>query len=138
MVERVAFATRGSDMDEFYLPEDIAEWLGLKKSEYLSKLIENLGPHDFQFDEYHRFEDLIMGTLSHPDWSVEILEDNQNVKTFCKLYLEPERFHQMIVGVLIADQNQQDVFVPILSFVTREESLVKIFSGGKIVRPILN
>ena len=138
MVERVAFATRGRDMDEFYLPEELAEWVGLKKSEYLSRLIENVSPQDFPFEEYHRFEDLIMGTLSTPDWSVEILEDNQKVKTFCKLYLEPERFHQVVIGVLISDQNDQDVFVPILSFVTRDESLMKIFSGGKIVRPILN
>jgi hypothetical protein len=125
-------------MDEFYLPEEILEWLGLKKSEYLSKLIVNIGPTDFQFEEYLRFEDFIPATLSLPDWSVETIEDKQKVKTFCRTFADPEVFHQIVIGALIPDQDKNEIFVPILSFVTRHESLIKIFSDGEISRRLLN
>ncbi|MBA2403414.1 MAG: hypothetical protein H0V66_01475 [Bdellovibrionales bacterium] len=125
-------------MDDFYLPEETLEWLSLKKSEYLSKLIENIEPDDFQFEEYLRFEDFIAATLSLPDWSVETLEDNQKIKTFCRTFGQPEVFHQMVIGALIPDQEKNEVYVPIISFVTRKESLVKIFSAGKLSRPTLN
>jgi hypothetical protein len=135
MVERVAFATQARGfMDGFYLPEDVIEWLGLKKSEYLSKLIVN----DFQFEEYLRFEEYLPETLSLPDWSIETLEDGFKVKTFCRTFGHPEVFHQMVIGAVIADQEKNDVFIPILTFVTRTESLIKLFSAGKITRPTLN
>jgi hypothetical protein len=139
MVERVAFATQAwGFMDGFYLPEDVIEWLGLKKSEYLSKLIVNIEPTDFQFEEYHRFEEHLPETLSLPDWSIETLEDGFKVKTFCRTFGHPEVFHQMVIGAVIADQEKNDVFIPILTFVTRTESLIKLFSDGKITRPTLN
>ena len=138
MVERVGFATQWSFMDGFYLPEEILEWLGLKKSEYLSKLIMNIEPSDFQFEEYLRFDDFIPATLALPDWVVENLEDNQKVKTFCRTFVEPEVFHQVVIGALIPDQEKNEVFVPILSFVTRHESLIKILCTGDISRGLLN
>ena len=125
-------------MDEFYLPEDIVEWLGLKKSEYLSKLIVNIGPEDIQFEEYMRFDEFLPQTLSLPDWSVDAIEDGQRVKTFCRSFAAPEVFQQVVIGAMIADQNKNDVFVPILTFVTRSESLVMLFSSGNIPRRLLN
>jgi hypothetical protein len=125
-------------MDEFYLPDEIIEWIGLKKSEYLSILIENVSPSDFQFEDYHRFDDHIPATLSLPDWSVEVLEDSYKVKTFYRMYSDQKAYYQVVMGVLVPDQNKNDVFVPILSFVTREEALVKIFCGGKMNRPLMN
>lgn len=139
MVERVGFATQKRFvMDEFYLPEEIVEWLGLKKSEYLSKLIVNIDPNDFQFEEYLRFEEYLPETLALPDWSVETLEDNQRVKIFCRTFANPEVFHQVVIGALIPDQEKVDVFIPILSFVTKYESLIKLFSAGEVPRRILN
>lgn len=125
-------------MDEFYLPEEIVEWLGLKKSEYLSKLIVNIGPDDFQFEEYLNFEKFLPETLSLPDWSLETIEDHQKIKTFCRTFADPEVFHQVVIGALISDQEKMDVFIPILTFVTRNESLIKIFSAGEAPRRILN
>jgi hypothetical protein len=125
-------------MDEFYLPEEIVEWLGLKKSEYLSKLIVNIGPEDIQFEEYMRFDEFLPQTLSLPDWSVDAIEDGQRVKTFCRSFAGPEVFQQVVIGAMIADQNKNDVFVPILTFVTRSESLVMLFSSGNIPRRLLN
>ncbi len=125
-------------MDEFYLPEEIVEWIGLKKSEYLSLLIENVESEDFRFEEYHRFDNLIPATLSLPDWSVESSEDGQRIKIFCRSFADPEVFQQLVIGALVPDQNKQDVFVPILSFVSRKEALITIFSAGKVPPPVLN
>ena len=125
-------------MDEFYLSEDDLEWLSLKKSEYLSRLIENAKPDDIQFEEYQNFEEFIPGTLTLPDWNAEIIEDKQKIKTFCRTYADPEIFHQVVIGALIPDQDKNEVFVPIISFVTRTEELIKVFSDGRVFRPILN
>ena len=125
-------------MDEFYLSEDLMEWVGLKKSEYLSRLIENIDQDDIQFEEYLRFDEMIPATLAQSDWSIETIEDKQRVKTFCRSFADPEVLHQIVVGVLVADQEQKDVFVPIISFVTKKEKLVTLFSAGKMTRPTLN
>lgn len=131
MVERVAFATNGSfrgKMDEFYLPEDIVEWLGLKKSEYLSKLIEKILPDDVQFEQYMQFEELIPSTLSNPDWSVEKVEDGHKVKTFVRTYNDNGVFQQVVIGALVPDQEKNDVFIPIISFVTKKPELISHFA----------
>lgn len=125
-------------MDEFYLSEEDLEWLSLKKSEYLSKLIEKMDDHDIQFEDYLNFEQHIPLTLSLPDWSTETIEDKQRIKTFCRTFADPEVFHQIVIGALIPDQDKNYVFVPIISFVTRTEKLINEFSDGKISRPILN
>lgn len=125
-------------MDEFYLPEDIVEWIGLKKSEYLSRLIENMESDDFQFEDYHRFDEQIPATISTPDWSVETMDDGKKVKTFCRSYKDKETYHQIVVGAVIEDQGKNDVFVPIITFITKKDNLVKLFSAGKISRPLMN
>lgn len=125
-------------MDEFYLSEEIMEWVGLKKSEYLSRLIENIDQDDIQFEEYLRFDEMIPVTLAQSDWSIETIEDKQRLKTFCRSFVDKEVVHQIVVGVLVADQEQKDVFVPIISFVTKKEKLVNLFSAGKMTRPTLN
>lgn len=125
-------------MDEFYLSEEVLEWLGLKKSEYLSRLIENMSGDDVPFEDFTRYDDLIPSTLSRPDWSIDTLEDNQRVKTFCRTFGDPQMLHQVVIGALVPDQNKNDVFIPILTFVTKNESLVNLFTGGKVPRPILN
>ena len=125
-------------MDEFYLPEDMIEWLSLKKSEYLSKLILAVTEDDIPFEEYTQFDELIPATLSQPDWSAETIEDRQRIKTFFRTFADPERLYQIVIGVLVPDQNKNDVFVPIITFVTRKEGLVRHFNAGKISRPTLN
>lgn len=126
-------------MDEFYLSDEAMEWLGLKKSEYLSKLIENVRPDDFQFQDYLQYEDLIPQSLSLPDQTWEIMNDGYRIKTFVRSFADPEVFQQVVIGGLIPDQNQQEIFVPIISFVTKCEELVKIFSAGsEVTKPTLN
>jgi hypothetical protein len=125
-------------MDEFYLPEDLVEWIGLKKSEYLSLLIQNAPDQDLQFESYHTYDRLIPSTLSLADWSVEFEEDGQRLKIYCRSHSEDEIFFQIIVGVIILDQSQSEVLVPILTYVTRFEAMTRLFNGGKPQRPPLN
>lgn len=125
-------------MDEFYLPEDVAEWIGQKKSEYLSKLVENVQADDFQFEDYHRFDELIPSTIGLPDWSSESIEDKQTLRTYCRSYADPEVYQQVVIGVVVLDQDKNEVFIPIISFVSRKENLIGIFCAGKVSRPALH
>lgn len=125
-------------MDEFYLSEEDAEWIGLKKSEYLSRLIENQESDDFQFEDFHRFDDLIPATISTSDWNLESMEDGRKIRTYCRSYHDKETFQQIVVGTVIPDQDKNEVFIPILTFVSKKENLVKLFGAGKVSRPLMN
>lgn len=126
-------------MDDFYLPEEIIEWLGRKKSEFLSELICNSEADDFGIEEYQAFEQFIPETLSSPELVFENEEEKILIKTFVKSFSTPKFFQQIIIGANIPDQNGEDVFVPILSFVTRKQNLIKIFCKGPAsIRPTLN
>jgi len=126
--------------DEFYLPEDVVEWIAQKKSEYLSKLIEKVGPDDFGFEAYHQFDDLISQTIGEPDKAFESQIENYQIRIFLRTYKRIHLFHQVVIGVLIPDhQNKSDVYIPILTIVSKDEELVKIFTVGEVIaRPTLN
>ena len=125
--------------DDFYVPEEVAEWIGLKKSEYLSKLIQNQDGDDIGFEDFHLFDSYIAGTIEAPDKSYERDEDNQRIRTYLKSYSEASGFHQVVVGVLLDDQNKAFVFIPILSFVSRKDGLIKEFCQGEVLKaPTLN
>jgi hypothetical protein len=114
-------------MDDFYLPDDVIEWLSLKKSEYLSRLIEYSAPGDFEFHQYMEFDELIPNTLSMPDYVHDSEEDGHRLKSFVKTYQEKGVFQQVVVGALLPDQNKQDVFIPILALITRRDEVVRLF-----------
>lgn len=126
-------------MDDFYLPEEIVEWLGRKKSEFLSELICNVESDDFRIEEYQAFEQFIPETLSSPELVFESTEDKILLKTFIKSFSGPQFFQQIVVGAMIPDQNGDEVFVPILTFVSRKQGLIKVFcKGSASIKPILN
>ena len=140
MVERVGFAGgRMEKRDDFYIPEEIVEWINLKKSEYLSKLIQHQTSDDFGVEEFHLFDSTLPDTIENPDKTFELVEDGQIVRTYLRTYKMKEKFHQLVIGVLVQDKKlEANVFVPILSFVTRKDELVKEFSVGQVSRPTLN
>lgn len=123
--------------DEFYLPEEVIEWISLKKSEYLSKLIELQEKDDFGFEEFHRFDSHLPDTIGNPDRAYQNNEEDFAIRTCVKSY---PGFHQVAVGALIPDQESKDlVFVPILNFVSKKERLIQEFSIGEAMpRPTLN
>ncbi len=125
--------------DDFYIPEDTAEWIGLKKSEYLSKLIEIQGPDDIGFEEFHLYDTFVIGTIEKPDKTYEFPDDGQRIRSYVKTYAEKDGFHQVVVGVMLNDQDKAWVFIPILTFVTKNENLVREFGKGEVIlAPTLN
>lgn len=126
--------------DDFYVPEEVAEWIGLKKSEYLSKLIQFQGVNDISFEHFHLYDDYVPGTIERPDKMYESEDDDQTLRTYIKTYSERSGFHQVVIGVLLDDKEKNaDVFIPIITFVSRESELIKEFSQGTVIgAPILN
>jgi DNA-directed RNA polymerase specialized sigma subunit len=126
--------------EDFFIPEEIAEWIGLKKSEYLSKLIQNQPSHDFKFEEFHLYDGHIPTTIENPDKAYEYQEEEHTLRTYLRTYNEKVTFHQVVIGVLVDDKrNQASVFVPILCFVSKDDALIREFTHGEVItRPTLN
>jgi hypothetical protein len=129
-----------SGRDDFYIPEDVAEWIGLKKSEYLSKLIQLQKPDDLSFEVFHLYDSFIQGTIEAPDKTMEEMVDGKLIRRYLRTYKEKGGFHQLLIGVVITDNSSSsEVFVPILTFVTKHPELVVEFSSGQVInRPVLN
>jgi hypothetical protein len=129
-----------SEDDKFSIPEVLEEWVGLKKSEYLSRLIENLAEGDFGFEEFHQFDHKLQETVEHPDRSYEETIDGYTVQTYVRTYSDEKMFHQIVIGTVYEDKkNEVEVFLPILTFVTRSEELAGLFCvGSPKTRPTLN
>ncbi len=128
------------DDDKFNIPDEVLEWLGLKKSEYLSKLIENQTSDDFGFEEFHLFDHKIQETVEFPERSFEETQDSYLIRTYFKTYSDAKMIHHVVIGTIYADkENKVEVFLPILTFVTRKEELLEIFSvGTPMAKPTLN
>lgn len=124
--------------ENFEIPEEVAEWIGLKKSEYLSRLIENLHPDDLGFEKFHLHDHLIPETIDRPDKIIENSKEDYPVRVYIKTYPEKESFHQIILGMMLEDEKSK-VFIPILVFVTKFDDLVKEFCQGQVISgPLLN
>lgn len=140
MVERVGFSGRQNlDFEEeFLLPEEISEWIGLKKSEYLSQLIQGMDANDFGFEEFPQFDKYIPETIKSPDKLYQFVEDNFPIQIYLKAGQEPTFHYQVVIGMVVPEQNSDgQVFVPIISFVTKFEKLLAEFVKGELVkRPI--
>ena len=119
--------------DEFYLTEELAEWVALKKSQYLSKLIENSIPGEIGVEEYHKYEYYIPETIQESDRTLERIEDDQKIRTYIKSFMERGGFHQVVIAAIFSDQKSgNDVFVPILVFVSRGPELVQALCEGHV------
>lgn len=120
--------------DHFLISEEVAEWVGLKKSEYLSRIVANQEQDDIPFEEFHLYDSFIPSTIEAPDKIYEFSEDDHSVRTYLKTFSEKSFFHQVVIGVLINDkETRSDVFVPIITFVSRKNNLVKEFCNGVVI-----
>jgi hypothetical protein len=143
MVERVGFASWERPMEkreDFFIPEDIVEWIGLKKSELLSQLILEQRPGDISFEEFHLFDRFVPSTIENPDRTYQKNDEDQRIRTYLKSYDVESLFHQVVIGVLVEDRSTgSDVFVPIISFVSRDSELIRNFTMGDVLlKPVLN
>jgi hypothetical protein len=125
--------------EELYLPEELAEWVALKKSEYLSRLIMGQRPGDFGFEEFSRFDHLIPQTLQWPDRTHSLMVEGQEIRFMLRTYLEAESFHQLVIGAIYKDRPDSEAFIPILTVVTRfPETLQTLLEGEPQRKPTLN
>lgn len=131
---------RLDNREDFYLPEEVVEWIGLKKSELLTILIEKMKDDDYGFEEFQSFDHLLPQTIEAPDRAFEEKNDDFPIRTCIRTWPYKTQLHQIIIGAIIPDKNSlAEVFVPILSFVTKKDSVVKEFCRGQIIdRPPLN
>jgi len=126
--------------EDFYIPEELIEWVSLKKSEYLSKLIQMQTPLDIGFEEFHLFDKHIPETIEGPDKAFETEEDQQKVRIYVRSFSGEFNFHQVVIGVVMDDKaTKSNVFIPIITFVSKNVDLVKEFCVGEVItRPTLN
>lgn len=129
-----------SEDEKYSIPDEVEDWIGLQKSEYLSLLIENMKEGDFGFEDFHLYDERMQETVEYPDRSYQDIKDGYSVHTYVRTYSDVKMFHHVVVGCMYSDKkNQQTVFLPILSFVTRSEDVVGRFSVGRpMARPTLN
>ncbi len=123
--------------DEFFLPAEVMEWVALKKSEYLALLILNHKSHDIKIEEYHQFNYLMEETIARSDKSYTDEVDGNRVHIYVKSYSHGT---QVVVGAVFQDpKNNSDIFVPVLTFVSKNNDLIRLFAVGKpLSSPILN
>lgn len=126
--------------DDFFISEEVAEWVGLKKSEYLSKLISLQTHDDIGIEQFHRFEKYIQGTIEDSDKTLQADIDGYTVRTYLRTYGEDSGFHQIVLGAVIPDKaTKNEIFVPILILVSRNKDLVMEFCEGEVLsKPTLN
>lgn len=126
--------------EDFYIPEELVEWVSLKKSEYLSKLIQKQDAQDIGFEEFHLYDKHIPDTIENPDKAFETEEDQQKVRIYVRSFSEKFNFHQVVIGVVMDDkESKSNVFIPIICFVSKNVGLVKEFCVGEVItRPTLN
>ena len=123
--------------DEFLLPAEVMEWVGLKKSEYLATLITHHQNHDIKIEEYHQFNYLMEETIARSDRSFTDEVEGNRLHVYLKSYSHGT---QVVVGAVFQDpQKNSDVFVPILTFISKDNDLIKLFAVGKpLSSPTLN
>jgi len=119
-------------MSEIYLNEEDIEWMGLKKSEYLSLLIQNQTSDDYSFADFHLYDHLIPQTLKEPEWVSSVRENKYILKMFCKSHHGEKNLYQVVIGFVAEEKIDDEVFVPILTFVTKDVSLAEQFKSGEV------
>ena len=127
--------------EEFYLPEDTVEWIGLKKSELLAWVLQHQSEGDIPFEEHEDFADRIPETLSAPDEAWGQKWDGHQVLIQLKMFEDDGVYYMFVVGLMSPVMNspsKDEVLVPILAIPTWETKWLRHWLRGNPVanRPI--
>lgn len=106
--------------------EEFLEWVGQKKSEYLSWLITEQGPDDLGFETYHQFDHLIQSTVERPDESWITSKEDYPLRIFHRTYARED----LVQIVVLASEKTPGEALPILSLVTRSAKVIAHFRIG--------
>lgn len=115
-------ATNSADFSEEFM-----EWVGLKKSEYLSWLITELDTSDFGFESFHKFDHLIGSTLERPDEIWYSKSEDYPLRFFHKTFPRDD----LIQIVVLASEDSKSTVIPILSVVTKFPKIASYFKQGQ-------
>ena len=115
------------EANEGEFSEEFLEWVGLKKSEYLSWLIAELGPDDFGFDSFHKFDHLVPSTLERADEIWHLKTEDFPLSFYHKSHPR----EGLIQIVILATEKKSAQGVPILSVVTKESKIASFFKQGQ-------
>jgi hypothetical protein len=121
--------------DEFYLPEEILEWVAQKKSELLAWVLEHRDDFDIPFEEFEDFNDLVPQVLEQSDETWLQRWDGHQVQVQLKMFEEDQIVWLMLISlkvpVLNESQVENDVLVPILILPTKHTSWLKQWLSGE-------
>jgi hypothetical protein len=115
------------ETDEGDFSEEFLEWVGLKKSEYLSWLITELGSDDFGFETFHKYDHLIASTLERPDEIWYSKAEDFPLQFYHKFYSQ----ENLIQIVVMAMEKNRPQGIPILSVVTKFQKIASFFKQGQ-------
>lgn len=123
--------------DEFYLPDEIIEWVGLKKGELLAWVLENRDEADIPFEEYEDFTEMVPEALQNADETWLQNWEGNKIQIQLKMFEEEQVYWLMVISLKVPVVNEQeienDVLVPILIVPTKyTQWLKKWLSGEKL------
>ena len=121
--------------DEFFLPDEIIEWVGLKKGELLAWVLENRDDEDISFEDYEDFTEKVPEALQNADETWLQKWDGYQIQIQLKMFEEEQIYWLMVVSLKAPVVNEQeiqnDVLVPILIVPTKYTSWLKKWRSGE-------
>jgi hypothetical protein len=109
--------------DDFYLPDETIEWLGLKKSSLLAWIIEHRPDSEFPLEQYDQHQDQLPEIIQSPDIVYEQMWDHFPVAIHLK-NIQKKWMLSFLFKCPVLNENDKEsqitipqdriVFVPIL------------------------
>jgi hypothetical protein len=106
--------------EEFYLPEEVVEWLGRKKSELLAWVLENQALDDIPVEDHHKYEGAVAQTLANPDQAWGQKWEGYRVVVQLKMFEDRGVYWMFVVALLspVVDRPGEEVIIPVLTIPT--------------------
>lgn len=120
--------------DEFYLPEEIAEWVDQKKSELLAWVIQHRDDGDVPFEEFGAYGENVEGVLLGADESWAQRWEGHEVRILLK-HFEDDALWLFVVCYCapVEGKPTDQVLVPILVLPTRHTAWLRSWLRGEAI-----
>lgn len=120
--------------DEFYLPEEVVEWIAQKKSELLAWVLTHQAEDDIPFEQHTDYADRVAEVLEGPDesWSQEW--EGHEVLIHLRMFQGNDVFWMFVVSLnskVLNDPMGEKVLIPIIAIPTWEKAWLRPWLKGK-------